>query len=231
MIIIDNEILEHVNRTGAYYLINCSTPYERYVELCKILNTAQYPKDNDIWVEEYHRLKAVIVDELNVILPTEYKGYWDEYSLIISKFKEYARYFIDIDNYICDLHRSLTEKIEALVQQEKDFQIELAEGGEYDDLLEPIRELDFIDELLYDPYRLVYTDMYNHVTANTVLHGIIFNGEIEVSIPKDNFTERERDIIDLIIHDEVSSSLCIKDNDNDILVYDTFYLQIQIEKK
>ena len=223
---IDKTILEYVDYYGAYYLVNCSTAYERYEDLCKLLNKVPYPESNDIWVEEYHRLKTVIVDELNVILPTAYKGLWDEYSLLISSFKEYARDFIEIDNYLCDLHRSLTEKIENLIQQEKDFQVDIASHGEYDDLLENIEELDLVNS-----DRLVYTDHFNHVTEDTLLHGIIFNGEIEVSLPKDNFTERERDIIDLIIHDEVSSSLCIKDNGDDILVYDIFYLQILINKK
>jgi len=227
---IDKTILDLVDSGKRVQLMNESTPYNRYSELCKLSGECNYPEDNNNWIEHYVILRENITYSFNCAIPSSYKVFFDGLVLTLDSFKNYAKEFINEDNTVYELLQELTEKVDGLLDSRKEGYIREAESGDYDCCLEPIKELDYIDKLIYEPQRVVYTDYYNHIDDDTLSHGIIFNGEIELSISKSYFDAIERDLLDLIENDSIRSSICVKDNGDSYLFYDTFYLQIQLQK-
>lgn len=227
---IDKTILDLVDSGKRVQLMNESTPYQRYVELCKLSGECTYPEDNNNWIEHYVILRENITYSFNVTIPSSYRVFFDGLILVVDTFKNYAKEFINEDNIVYELLQELTEKVDGLLESSKENYIREAENGDYDYCLEPIKELDYIDKLIYEPQRIVYTDYYNHIDDDTIAHGIIFNGELEIEIPRDYFTSVFQDLLDLIKTDSIRSSICVKDNGDSYLFYDTFYLQIQLQK-
>jgi len=210
--------------------MNEPTPYQRYMELCKLNGQVPYPEDNNNWIEHYVILREDIAYSLNVTIPSSYKVFFDGLVLVIDSFKNYVKQFIDEDNNIYELLQELTSKVEGLIDSRKEGFVLEAENGEYDNLLEPVKDSDFIDKLVYEPQRVVYQDYFNHIDDDTIAHGVVFNGEIEIEIPKSYFDSLERDLLDLIENDAIRSSIVVRDNGDSYLFYDTFYLQIQLQK-
>ena len=224
---IDKTILDLVDSGKRVQLMNESTPYQRYVELCKLSGECTYPEDNNNWIEHYVILRENITYSFNVTIPSSYRVFFDGLVLVVDTFKNYAKEFINEDNTVYELLQELTEKVDGLLESRKEGFVLEAESGEYDYCLESIKES---IPLIYEPQRVVYTDYHNHIDDDTIAHCVIFNGEIEVFIPKSYFDSLERDLLDLIESDSIRSSICVKDNGDSYLFYDTFYLQIQLQK-
>ncbi|KUK76522.1 MAG: hypothetical protein XD93_0861 [candidate division WS6 bacterium 34_10] len=227
---ISKEIFDLVDSGKRIQLMNEPTPYQRYMELCKLNGQVPYPEDNNNWIEHYVILREDIAYSLNVTIPSSYKVFFDGLVLVIDSFKNYVKQFIDEDNNIYELLQELTSKVEGLIDSRKEGFVLEAENGEYDNLLEPVKDSDFIDKLVYEPQRVVYQDYFNHIDDDTIAHGVVFNGEIEIEIPKSYFDSLERDLLDLIENDAIRSSIVVRDNGDSYLFYDTFYLQIQLQK-
>ena len=227
---IGKEILDLVDSGKRVQLMNESTPYNRYSELCKLSGECNYPEDNNNWIEHYVILRENITYSFNCAIPSSYKVFFDGLVLVIDSFKNYAKEFINEDNTVYELLQELTEKVDGLLDSRKEGYIREAENGDYDYILSALKELDFIDKLIYEPQRVVYTDYHNHIDDDTISHCVIFNGEVEVSIPKSYFDAIERDLLDLIESDSIRSSIAVKENGDSYLFYDTFYLQIQLQK-
>ena len=227
---ISKEIFDLVDSGKRVQLMNESTPYQRYMELCKLSGEGNYPEDNNNWIEHYVRLRENITYFFKVTIPSSYKVFFDGLVLVLDSFKNYVKQFINEDNTVYEMLQELTEKVDGLLDSRKEGYIREAENGDYDYWLEPIKELDFIDRLVYEPKRVIYPDYYNHIDDDTIAHGTIINGEIEVEIPKSYFDAIERDLLDLIESDSIRSSICVKDNGDSYLFYDVFYLQLQLQK-
>ena len=227
---ISKEVFDLVDSGKRIQLMNEPTPYQRYVELCKLMDEVPYPEDNNNWIEHYVILRENITYSFNCTIPSSYKVFFDGLVLTLDSFKNYAKEFIDEDNTIYELLQELTEKVDGLLDSRKESIVHAAEDGEYNDLMEPCKDQDFIDKLIYEPQLLVYEDYYNHIDEDTIAHGTIFNGEIELEIPKSYFDSIERDLLDLIENDLIRSSIYVKDNGDSYLFYDTFYLQIQLQR-
>jgi len=227
---ISKEIFDLVDSGKRVQLMNEPTPYQRYMELCKLIGEGNYPEDNNNWIEHYVILRENITYSLNVTIPSSYKVFFDGLVLVIDSFKNYVKQFIDEDNTVYELLQELTSKVNDLLDSRKKGFVLEAENGEYDNLLEPVKDSDFIDKLVYEPQRVVYQDYFNHIDDDTIAHGVVFNGEIEIEIPKSYFDSLERDLLDLIENDAIRSSIVVRDNGDSYLFYDTFYLQIQLQK-
>ena len=227
---IDKTILDLVDSGKRVQLMNESTPYQRYIELCKLSGECNYPEDNNNWIEHYVILRENITYSFNCAIPSSYKVFFDGLVLVLDSFKNYVKQFIDEDNNVYELLQELTSKVDDLLDSRKESIVHAAEDGEYNDLMESCKGQDFIDKLIYEPQLLVYTDYYNHIDEDTIAHGVVFNGEIEIEIPKSYFDSLERDLLDLIENDAIRSSIVVRDNGDSYLFYDVFYLQLQLQK-
>jgi len=224
---ISKEVFDLVDSGKRIQLMNEPTPYQRYVELCKLMDEVPYPEDNNNWIEHYVILRENITYSFNCAIPSSYKVFFDGLVLTLDSFKNYAKEFIDEDNSVYEMLQELTEKVDGLLDSRKEGFVLEAERGEYDYILEYIKD---IDSLIYEPQRIVYTDYYNHIDEDTIAHGVVFNGEIEIEIPKSYFDSLERDLLDLIENDAIRSSIVVKENGDSYLFYDVFYLQLQLQK-
>lgn len=217
--VISEEVLNLVRKDGVVCLVDAGYgAYSMYEEICNMFGTIPLERysDNDDWIEDYVEKRDSLESRLVLELPQDIVFWFNEDGdMLISTYAEYA-ISNQYNDDILDIIQNLEDDIENVIDSRKRFEFEDAVNGNYSD---------FFSGALPDDYEIVvYDDFYNHANEYTLDSCAIFNGEIEIEINKDRFSFKERTILELILQGKVKSHLVVHDNDDSILVYDTFYL-------
>ena len=219
MKIVSKEMLDYIRRNGIACIIDAGFgPYHIYEMICDMLKVDPLQRDSDDWVNDYVGKIDILEALLDEELPEDIVFWINETGdYLLTTYENYIVNNLDTDDVI-DAIQSVENIIEDIVELEKQSIIEDVERGEYKYLFEK-------KETFPTDYEIVaYTDYYNHSNENTLDSACVYAGEIEVEIEKARFCKTRQTIIDLILKDEIRSSVCMKDNGDSILVYDTFYL-------
>lgn len=219
MKIISKEMLDYVRKNCSACIINAGFgPYHIYEMICDMLKVDPLQRDADDWVDDYVEKIDILEERLNGELPEDIILWINETGdYLLTTYESYVVNNLDTDDVI-DAIQSVENIIEDIVELQKQGIVEDVERGEYKYLFEK-------KQILPDNCNIVaFEDYYNHSNENTLDTTCVYGGEIEVEIEKTRFCKTRRTIIELILKDEIRSSICMKDNGNSILVYDTFYL-------
>jgi hypothetical protein len=221
----NDEFLDDVRKAGTICLIDSGYgALHIYERLCDMLHKAPL-EVTDEWIEEYPFIWDEFFDKAQEELPEDIVLWNNETGdFLVSTFSDYARSNID-DDYIQDIINEIECKIEKEIELRKRLEIENVENGEYAYLFENI---DYFS--LSNVEIVAHEDYYNHENEDTIVSSIIYDGEIEVYIEKSIFSTKERIVLEVLLTSPEYTHVCISNNGDSILAYDTFYLVQYLQK-
>lgn len=221
----NDEFLDDVRKAGTICLIDSGYgAYHIYELLCDMLHKAPL-EVTDEWIEEYPFIWDEFFDKAQEELPEDIILWNNETGdFLVSMFSDYAENNID-NNDIQDIINEIECKIEKEIELRKRLEIENVENGEYYYLFENI---DYFS--LSNVEIVAHEDYYNHESDSTISTAVVYSGEIEVEISKEIFNEIERIVLEVLLTSPEYTHVCISNNGDSILAYDTFYLQQELRR-